>query len=197
MQSWRERLPLREAERRPGSLQTGSFGVVSFYHVAWEKQGHRETAMKPTDLEDLGVERWVSEGGSGSPVGVTRARPPAARDPQYSTSGETDVPCASHRVGSVAGSPIGDARGDRAGSFDECQDHGAHGRARTNGAGGRRATVAAVRQRLSSRAPLQRGSGVVRESRCAGGCVDAGDLVPRRMGKYPSRPAPRPHALRK
>lgn len=37
---------------------------------------------------------------------------------------------------------------------------------------------------------------VVRESRCAGGCVDAGGLVPGRMGKYPSRAAPRPHALR-
>jgi nucleotide-binding universal stress UspA family protein len=37
---------------------------------------------------------------------------------------------------------------------------------------------------------------VVRESRRTGGCVDASDLVPGKMGKYPSRPAPRPHVLR-
>jgi nucleotide-binding universal stress UspA family protein len=36
----------------------------------------------------------------------------------------------------------------------------------------------------------------VRGSRCAGGRVDAGDVVPDRMGKCASDSAPRPHALR-
>jgi nucleotide-binding universal stress UspA family protein len=37
---------------------------------------------------------------------------------------------------------------------------------------------------------------VLRGSRCALGHDEAGDVVPGRMGKCPSDPAPRPHALR-